>query len=179
MKVRTGKCWTVLFLTLVTSVTPIQELVARDSTGNVESLVRPSGQVEISDVELVAGGVLAGQVIDINGQPLGGQVIVVEQSGREPISTRSDQDGRFRLAGLNAGLCRIAYGETLSAWRCWSPSTAPPAATKEVLLIPSERIERGQRCIADLLTGPVLIGLIAAAAVIIPIAVHNSQKDAS
>ena len=80
---------------------------------------------------------------------------------------------------MNAGLCRIEYGGSVLACRCWSPRTAPPAATNELLLITGDPVERGQRCIGDLFSGPVLIGLIIAAAVVIPIAVHNSQKDAS
>ncbi|MEO8497160.1 MAG: carboxypeptidase-like regulatory domain-containing protein [Planctomycetota bacterium] len=166
-------------LTLLTSVTPMQELVAEDSVGRAEQAVRLSVQPAIRDVELLAGGELAGQVVDGTGQPQAGQSIVVQQSGGEPIRTRTDQVGRFRLNGVHAGLCRIEYGEDLLACRCWQANTAPPAAKDQLLLITGESVERGQRCIGDLLSGPVLIGLIIAAAVVIPIAVHNSQKDAS
>ena len=179
MNVNRRMCWTVLVLTVATSVTPMQELVAGDSIGNVEQLVRASVRPAISDVELLAGGVLGGQIVDATGQPLVDQAIVVRQSGREAIIARSDEKGHFRLNGLNAGLCSIEYGENLLACRCWIPNTAPPAATQELLLTASESIERGQRPIADLLCGPVLIGLIIAAAIAIPIAVHNSQKSAS
>ena len=179
MNIDRRMCWTVLCLTVATSVTPTQELVADDSIGNVKQPVSASIRPAISDVELVVGGVLVGQVVDATGQPLVGQAIVARQSGRESISARSDHEGRFRLNGLNAGLCRIEYGETLLACRCWIPNTAPPAATRELLLTAGESIERGQRPIADLLCGPVLIGLIIAAAIAIPIAVHNSQKSAS
>ena len=179
MKVHRRTCWAVLILTLVTSVTPMRELIAGDSIDNVERLVRTSIRPAINDVELMAGGLLAGQVIDAVGQPQMGQVIVVRQPGREPITAHSDQRGQFRLNGLRAGLCRIEYGETLVACRCWSPRTAPPAARQELLLTMGESIERGQRPIADLFCGPVLIGLIIAAAIAIPIAVHNSRNDAS
>ena len=179
MKVNTRTCWTVIVLTLATSVAPMQELVAGNSIGNIEQPVRASIQSAIYDVELLPGGAVAGQVVDAAGQPLAGQAIVVHPSGQEPISTRSDQQGRFRLSGLNPGLCRIECGQTVLACRCWSPNTAPPAATQQLLLTPGESIERGQRCIADLCSGPVLIGLIIAAAIAIPIAVHNSKKDAS
>jgi hypothetical protein len=169
----------VLVLTLLTSVTPAQELVAGGLIDNVEQLVRSPVRPGISDVELKSGGMLSGQVVDSAGQPLVGQAIVVRQSGREPISSHTDEGGQFRLNGLSAGLCSIEYGDAPMVCRCWSPNTAPPVATDEVLLITGEPVERSQRCIGDLLTGPVLIGLIVAAAVIIPIAVHNSQNDAS
>ncbi|MDA1055454.1 MAG: carboxypeptidase-like regulatory domain-containing protein [Planctomycetota bacterium] len=179
MKVNTRTCWTVFVLTLVTSVTPTQELVAGDSIGHVEQLVRSSVKPAISDVELRSGGMLAGQVVDSAGQPLAGQTIVVQQSNREPVGTRSDHEGRFRLSGLDAGLCRIECGENAIACRCWSPNTAPPVAAKELLMSVGGPVERGQRPIGDLLCGPVLIGLIIAAAIVIPIAVHNSKKSAS
>lgn len=179
MKINTHTCWLVAVLTLVTSVAPIQELVAADQIGSVEYLSRSPIHSRINDVELMSGGTLAGQVVDSAGQPLAGVAIVVRQSTGEPITSRSDHDGRFRLSGLAAGVSQVAFGENAIACRCWSPNTAPPLAAKEVLLTASESVERGQRPIADLLSGPVLIGLIIAAAIAIPIAVHNSQKSAS
>lgn len=179
MKVNTRAAWTVLVVTVVTSVTPVQELVAADTGGNVEHPNRFPQRSRIVDLELMSGGVLAGQVLDNSGQPLIGQTIVVQRSGREPINARSDHEGRFLLSGMSSGICKIECGDNAIACRCWSPHTAPPVASKELLLVAGETVERGQRPIGDLLTGPVLIGLIIAAAVAIPIAIHNSQKEAS
>ena len=179
MKLNTRICWLVTVLTSVTSVTPLQELLAADPIGSVERLGRSFVPLPANDVELLPGGMLVGQAINSAGQPLVGQVILVQQTSREPIVARSDHEGRFRLSGLSAGLCQIEYGDSAVVCRCWSPNTAPPAAAKEVLLTPGDLVERGQRPISDLLTGPVLIGLIIAAAIAIPIAIHNSNKDAS
>lgn len=179
MKINKRTCWVVVFLTLVTSVTPRQELGAADPGGHVEQLGPSSRQPQVSDVELLPGGVLSGQVIDSAGQPLFGQRILVQQANREPIGAHSDHQGRFRLGGLKAGLCQIEYGDNAVVCRCWSPHTAPPAAAKQLLLTSGDSVERGQRPFADLLTGPVLIGMIIGAAIAIPIAIHNSKKDAS
>ncbi|MEX0820347.1 MAG: carboxypeptidase-like regulatory domain-containing protein [Pirellulaceae bacterium] len=179
MKINKHTGWIVSLLTFVTSVTPMRELVAADSVGGVERLVSSPSQPAINDIELLPGGILAGQVVDATGQPRAGQTIIALTPGREAISTRSDDQGRFRLGGLKAGLCHVACGTQTVACRCWSPHTAPPAATKELLLTAGDAVERGQRPFADLITGPVLIGLIIAAAVAIPIAVHNSKKAAS
>jgi len=154
MNVNTRTCWMVFVLTLLTSVTPTQELVAGGLIGNGEQLVRSPIKQAINDVELKSGGILSGQVVDSAGQPLVGQAIVVRQSDRAPINSHTDEKGRFRLHGLSAGLCSIEYGEAPIVCRCWSPNTAPPAATNEVLLITGESIERSQRCVGDLLTGP-------------------------
>ncbi|MBC8351316.1 MAG: carboxypeptidase regulatory-like domain-containing protein [Planctomycetes bacterium] len=179
MKVNARTCWLVLSLTLVTAVTPVRDLAAEDSNRNVQPPVRSPIQRTINDVELTLGGMLSGQVVDSAGQPVVGQAIVSQQSDREAVGTRTDHEGRFRLRGLRAGICRIETGDQVVACRLWSPSTGPPVAVKELLLTAGQTVERGQRPIADLLTGPVLIGLIIAAAVAIPIAIHNSQKDAS
>ena len=179
MKVNTRVCWLVAVLTAATSVTPWQELVAADPIGHVEQLGRSSMQPAVNDVELRPGGTLSGQVVNSAGQPLFRQAIRVQQANREPIEAASDHEGRFRLSGLNAGLCQIEFGDHAVVCRCWSANTAPPVAAKEILLTSGESVERGQRAIADLLTGPILIGMIIGAAIAIPIAIHNSQKDAS
>ncbi|MBI2478565.1 MAG: carboxypeptidase regulatory-like domain-containing protein [Planctomycetia bacterium] len=179
MKIDRRMCWIVSVLTLVTSVTPVQELVAGDRQGHAEQPDRAARNSPVVDVELMPGGILAGQVVDSSGRPDVGQAIVVRQSTREPIVTFSDQAGRFRVSGLSAGLCQIAHRESAIACRCWSPRTAPPAAERELLLTSGATVERGQRPFADLLCGPVLIGMIIGAAIAIPIAIHNSKKSAS
>jgi hypothetical protein len=166
-------------LTLLTTVTPVSELAAADSFGKAKQIARPVLRTTLSDVELGQGGVLVGQIVDSAGQPLVGQPIVAQHVDGKPISCRSDQQGRFRIAGLKSGICRVGFGETILAYRCWSPNTAPPSAGQQLLLTASDSIKRGQRPIADLFTGPLLIGLIIGAAIAIPIAVSNSNDDAS
>jgi hypothetical protein len=73
----------------------------------------------------------------------------------------------------------LAAGGSVHLCRCWAAGTAPPAAQGEVLLVPIGLVERGQRPIGEILANPILIGLIIAAAIALPIAVHNSKDDAS
>jgi hypothetical protein len=93
--------------------------------------------------------------------------------------TTTDAEGHFQFTGVRAGVVRLGNDEAGLAVRCWTHGTAPPSAIKSVLLSPNEEILRGQRPIADFLSGPVLIGLIIAAAIAIPIAIHNSKDAAS
>jgi len=179
MKVKRHTCWAVLALTLFTALVPAQLLVAGDPIHRSHILTPMANTPSVKDVELAAGGVLSGQVIDTAGRPLVGQTILALQSNREPLTTQADHEGQFRLSGLTAGLCQINYGEQAIACRCWVANTAPPIATKELLLTAGDSVQRGQRPIADLLTGPILIGMLIGAAIAIPIAIHNSKKDAS
>jgi hypothetical protein len=41
----------------------------------------------------------------------------------------------------------------------------------------SQGIARGQQPICDLLTNPLVIGLVVAAAIAIPVAIHNADND--
>ncbi len=161
------------------AVTPANQLVGQE-LANVNAHLRPAAMPQtLKDIELGQGGTIAGQVIDFVGQPMPNQQIVIRQANHEPIIGRSDRTGNFRVSGVSAGVCQVTCGQQAIACRCWAQRTAPPVATQQLLLVIGNVTERGQRPIADLLTGPVLIGLIIAAAVAIPIAIHNAQDDAS
>ncbi|MBP62417.1 MAG: hypothetical protein CMJ62_12930 [Planctomycetaceae bacterium] len=134
-------------------------------------------QASVLDVELGADHSLSGQLYGSEGQTKAGVLVrVVANRGSE---TKTDSEGRFRLTNVQAGVIRLAAEDADIAVRCWTHGTAPPTASKRVLLTPNQQIQRGQRPIADFLSGPVLIGLVIAAAIAIPIAIHNSRDSAS
>jgi hypothetical protein len=128
---------------------------------------------------LTEGGRLDGRVVDAAGQPTATQVVILDRSGQTVATTVSDEAGSFAFLGLAAGSYHIATMGAAVPCRCWAHGTAPPVATNRVLLVEDPTLARGQRPIGELLfCPPVLWSLIIAAAIIIPIAVHNSQ-DAS
>lgn len=164
----------VLIIGLCTS--PLARVAAQD-----RGLVRPlAGQrTRVLDVALSPHGTLSGQIVDSAGLPLANQPILAARVNEQPLEVTSNEQGRFSIVGMRGGLYQLSAGGAAVACRCWLAGTAPPAAGTQVLLVAEEDIQRGQRPIADLIAGPVLIGLIIAAAIAIPIAVHNSQDDAS
>lgn len=134
----------------------------------------------VRDIALGANGSMSGQLVDVQGRGRAHQIVVIQRPGAEPQKTQTDQNGRFHLNGLSGGTYQIATIDSAAVCRCWSEKTAPPAARKELLLVSGEGIERGQYPFSDMLfSAPVLIALVIAAAIAIPIAVHNSQDDAS
>lgn len=138
---------------------------------------RPAAEhASVFDVELAADHSLSGQLFGSEGQPKAGAVVRIVAEGGSEATT--DSQGRFRLKNVQAGVLHLSADNVDQAVRCWAPGTAPPRAAQRILLSSNQQIQRGQRPIADLLSGPVLIGLIIAAAIAIPIAIHNS-KDAS
>ncbi|MGE0758375.1 MAG: carboxypeptidase-like regulatory domain-containing protein [Pirellulaceae bacterium] len=132
------------------------------------------------DVKLDDAGHMLGTFLDAQGQPIAGQQVVVQRQDGKLLTTHTDGHGRFALGNMTGGLCRVAVADTSVFCRCWTSSVAPPAATPQLLIVSGEDVLRGQRPIGDLLfSGPMLIGLVIAAAIAIPIAIHNSQDDAS
>jgi hypothetical protein len=132
----------------------------------------------VRDVALHSGGRLEGRVVNADGQPTATQVVVYDQHGKEAGSATSDADGVFVVQGLRAGAYHVATSAAALPCRCWADRTAPPSAVDRVLLVQDPAVLRGQRPFHDFLfSPPVLIGVLIAAAIAIPIAVHNSQDD--
>lgn len=89
----------------------------------------------------------------------------------------TDAAGQFVLPGVTAGIQRLTAEDAVLNCRIWTHAAAPPAAMDHVTLIADQTIVRGQQPFSAIFTNPLFIGLVIAAAVAIPIAVHNSQDD--
>lgn len=163
--------WWLLVIISLTAVLPIRQLAAADP-----AIARPQTRL-ILDIELTADDSLHGVALDASGNPRA-QIPVALIGERRVHRTITDARGRFRITPAAAGVSKLTTGHAEIGVRCWMNGTAPPQAKSQVLLA-DQGIQRGQRPIGDFLAGPVLIGLIIAAAIAIPIAVHNSKSSAS
>jgi hypothetical protein len=166
---------TAVALACVTWVLPLEHLQA----GPPQAATPHVASSPVRDIVLGADGSLSGQVLDHQGHPQANQIVLIQQPGQQPRQTVSDAQGRFIVPNVRAGVYHLAADGSVFLCRCWATGTAPPAARDEVLLVPTGFVERGQRPIGEILANPLLIGLIIAAAIAIPIAVHNSKDDAS
>lgn len=143
------------------------------------------------DVELHPGGVLLGQVLDAGGNPSPGIPVSLHLLGREVATTVTDQSGCFRVSGLRGGTLEIVAGPHRGVFRIWAPNTAPPSmlASKSVVLGGQQvrgQCDTGGPCdsggpIGYWLCNPWIIAGLVAAAVAIPVAIHNNRihRDAS
>jgi len=129
-----------------------------------------------TDVQLRQGGMLWGQVIDSNGNPLPGTAVLLRHRDRDAATTMTDQSGYFLSGGLRGGTYEIIAGEARGMFRLWTPNTAPPTARPGALLVAGGEGVRGQ-CgpIAYWLGNPWVVAGIVAAAVAIPVAIHNNR----
>jgi hypothetical protein len=101
---------------------------------------------EIRDVALQPGGILQGQVVDVQGKPAAdARIQVVRLTAPQALvaSGRTDRDGRFQVAALKGGIYSLQTGETTVICRLWAPGTEPPAAVPAVLLVSDGTVVRG------------------------------------
>ncbi len=132
----------------------------------------------IRDVATGSGGKLEGMVINTAGAPVADSMVVIQKAGKQVVTAKTDASGRFVAVGLTGGVYEITSGAGGNVYRLWAPTTAPPAASDGVLIIDSSDVVRGQMSVSEFVTSEVvIIGAVAATAIIIPVAIHNSKRD--
>lgn len=140
------------------------------------------GAPTVQDVALHSGGLLLGQVVNVDGTAQAGMTVKVCQADKEIGATVTDRNGHFRFAGLEGGTYQIGSPQGNAMYRLWAPNTAPPAAKPAAMIVDGHGLVRGQtqpRHALHWLTNPyVLTGLIGTA-IAIPIVLNNTDDDDS
>lgn len=127
------------------------------------------------DVALDAGGSLRGEVRNEQGQVKPDADVVLWKGMDVLQRVRTDARGRFQFDRLRGGQYRIATADVTIACRAWTAGLAPPAARQSLLVVANMYSARGQQPINEVFCfNPFLMGTIIAAAIAIPIAVHDS-----
>jgi hypothetical protein len=141
----------------------------------------------VVDAVLTDAHGLQGRVYNAQGKPLTGIDVFVVAPNGEHVRTRTNELGDFEVNGLKGGVYQLAAGHGSQMVRAWTEGTAPPAAEKQVLLVSDPRVlaaqyepgtfghflEEGKL----MLSNPLVVGGIIAAAVAIPVAIHNADDD--
>lgn len=131
-----------------------------------------------ADVALRQGGVLMGQVVDAEGQPIKRSAVRLRQYDRDVAQSQTDAAGYFVLSGLRGGNYQIIAERSHASFRFWAPGTAPPNAQAGALIVVGDGTVRGQTGpIGYWLGNPWVIAGLIAAAVAIPVAIHNDRVD--
>jgi hypothetical protein len=130
------------------------------------------------DVMLDAEGTLAGMVVGAQGEAAVGTRVSLSATGGGPINVITDDEGRFRVAGLHGGIFQITTGERTVIFRVWTPAAAPPGARRSVVLVIDGGTTRGQTPLPDFVRSDAfLLTAVIVAAIAIPIAIHNFRND--
>ena len=155
--------------------------------------------VPVVDVALQSGGILRGQVVNTEGQPLAGESVVVSSGGKEIARSLSGKDGVFQVANLQGGSVEVAAVNTAGHCRLWAPGTAPPVAQPGILVVAEGEVIRGQHLgrsvpgrsyrggvrghggglLALMIEHPVVTAGAIGAAIAIPLAVSNDKSPSS
>jgi hypothetical protein len=155
--------------------------------------------VQSVDIALTKGGVLIGQVVDTQGQTLKEAEVVLKSGGKEIARCKTDEAGKFQVAGLRGGSIEVASMGTSGNCRVWAPGTAPPAAQPGLLVVAEGDVVRGQHggrrvpghsygrgvrghgggLLAKMIEHPLVTAGAVATAIAVPLAVSNDDSPSS
>ncbi len=149
----------------------LPEFRKQHATGN-----DPSHEA-VRDVRLGPLATLRGLVYSAEGHLMPAKVVVLAQGDQELRQTTTDKEGRFAFSGLRGGLYWLSVDRSSQVFRVWTEAAAPPHSLGEVVLVSGGQVRRGQHPFGELFVcNPLVLGLIIAAAIAIPVAVHNSGE---
>jgi hypothetical protein len=133
----------------------------------------------VHDIRLDDQGSLHGVVVNAQGQtqPKTRITLVDLQRGKRRANATS-RDGKFVFQRLAGGTYHLKTAHGVCHCRVWTAAAAPPTAKAQILIVDDALVQRGQRPVRELFTSdPLLMAVVVAAAVAIPIAVHQSRDD--
>jgi hypothetical protein len=153
------------------------------------------------DIALQAGGMLLGQVVDVQGAAMAGSPVSLRIAGQEVARVVADASGQFAVPNLRGGMYQVAAAGRIETYRFWAPQTAPPVAQPGLVFVSHGDLVRGQNCGSGVCGGvgygagcrgcggggllgwmrdrPVLAAAAIGAAIAIPLAVSDDDPPAS
>jgi hypothetical protein len=141
----------------------------------------------VLDAALAKSGTLTGKVYNAQGTEMAGVDVFVVAARGETTRVRTNEQGEFAAPGLKGGVYHLTAGHGSQLVRAWTEGTAPPAAERQIFIVSDPRVALGQYEPGTLghfmqeakytLSNPLIVGGIIAAAVAIPVAIHNSDDD--
>lgn len=135
----------------------------------------------ITDVVLMDGGVLMGQVVNPQGIGLAKVSVSLRNHDKEVARVVTDRNGYFAVRGLRGGVYQLVGANSHRAFRLWAGNDAPPLSQRGALLVAGGDTVRGAApgSLPMLLASPLVVGGILAVAVITPVVVHNAERPSS
>ena len=160
-------------LACLTWLLPVREAVA------VPPVADPPSSARILDVRLDPNAAVRGRLVDAVGQALADRPVVLYQADGAVRTAQTDAAGSFVLQRVSAGVHRVATDTGTVTCRVWTHAAAPPSADDQLTLVDGPVVVRGQQPFSAIFTNPLFIGLVIAAAIAIPIAVHRDRPPSS
>lgn len=125
-------------------------------------------------------GFLVGQVLSIAGQPEADKELQLRANEVLVANAKTDARGRFAVPVNKTGVFRLDVCNQRFQIRAWQANVAPPTAGEGLLVISqgdSVRGQAGASMLVSWLSNPLVLGLVAASAIAVPIAVDELDDD--
>ena len=132
----------------------------------------------VTDVILHQGGVLVGHVVTTEHTTVGNVQVALYVKDKQIATSTTDKNGRFFFHGLNNGVYEMAASNGRGVYRAWKENVAPPAAKPSALIVSGSDVVRGQQPAAGFGIMPLIVAGLAATAIAVPVAIHNSKSKA-
>lgn len=177
-----------LIVRVFTAATMVASQGALAQTAADENTQAPA--VPSVDVILSSGGVLHGYVVNGSGVPVGNVDVTLTSPAGEVVAAKSDEKGRFGFRGLQGAGYQLETEHGVVVCRAWTAKAAPPKSAATLLLVHDAELARGQWSappgvnsgvsrLKRAMTNPFFVATVVGAAVAIPVAIHNANKDDS
>ncbi len=136
----------------------------------------PTPTPPVVDIALTDGGVLHGQVVDLQGSGVAGIPVSVKAQNQEVVRTTTTDGGRFSVKGLRGGVYQLAAAQGQGVYRMWAANTAPPSAQKDAIVY-TQGGYGGGGGLKMFLSNPIVIAGLIATAIAVPVALANSGSS--
>jgi hypothetical protein len=143
----------------------------------------PTPAPAVLDVALGDGGVLHGQVVNLQGAGVPGVPVFVKMQDRNVATATTAGDGTFSVQGLRGGVYQVATIQGQGVYRLWSAGTEPPAAQPNAILYTQGgTVDNGSVVYTQdtsgggmkmLLSNPIVIAGLVATAIAVPVALNQ------
>lgn len=134
----------------------------------------------VSDVELGPQGEWSGLVVDSQGIGVARLPVRLRCSRGPGIVAITNTEGRFTFTSVPSGTGWVEFDRSPRICRFWKNGTAPPKATRQLLLVSQGNVVRGvqgSRIYDWMSDHPVLTYAGIATAIAVPVAVIGSNQD--
>jgi hypothetical protein len=131
----------------------------------------------LMDVGLSELGVLQGQFLDTNGQPVANAVVHLHDGQKLVMQCTTDPLGHFRFEGLRGGVYAVYSQQAFTGVRAWAKDAAPPSASQGILLV--EGTTQRAQMFAQYLNRIGIAGIAVLAAIVTIVAVAAAERGES
>ncbi len=124
---------------------------------------------------------LHGVLVDQAGRGVPDAPVLIGQGGKLIFELRTNEQGRFVQESIAPGIYQVVTHAGGAVYHVWNSDAAPEGAKAGIIEQVDPKVARGAPAgsLLALLTNPIFLALLVAAAIAIPLAIDRREKTAS